>query len=108
MNTENAGSDAPAVKDYAQFLNEELRDPELAAAYLTAALEEGSTEAFLLALRSVADAHGGIAAAAEAAQLNRQTLYRTLSNGGNPTIITLLRVLRAMGLNLAVTPTASA
>ena len=107
MNTESTNSGGPAVRDYEQFLSEELRDPELAAAYLSAALEEGSSEAFLLALRSVADAHGGIAAAAEAAQLNRQTLYRTLSSDGNPTIVTLLRLLRVMGLNLSVTPAAS-
>jgi probable addiction module antidote protein len=97
---------AAATKSYEAFLQEELRDPELAAAYLTAALAEGSTEEFLLALRSVADAHGGIGAVAEAADLNRQTLYRTLSGHGNPTIATLLGVLRALGLNLAFTPAA--
>jgi probable addiction module antidote protein len=96
------------AKSYEEFLQKELRDTELAAAYLTAALAEGSTEEFLLALRSVADAHGGLGAVADAAQLNRQTLYRTLSDQGNPTISTLLSVLRALGLNLAFTPAASA
>jgi probable addiction module antidote protein len=96
------------AKSYEKFLQEELRDPELAAAYLTAALAEGSTEELLLALRSVADAHGGLGAVAETAQLNRQTLYRTLSGQGNPTIYTLLSVLRALGLSLAFTPAASA
>jgi DNA-binding phage protein len=46
---------------------------------------------------------------AEAAQLNRQTLYRTLSGDGNPTIATLRSVLHALGMDLAFTPaTASA
>lgn len=96
-----------SVKSYEAFLQEELRDPDLAAAYLTAALAGGSTEEFLLALRSVADAHGGVGAVAEAAQLNRQTLYRTLSGQGNPTIVTLRSVLHALGLDLAFTPAAS-
>ena len=96
------------AKPYEAFLLEELRDPELAAAYLTAALTEGSTEEFLLALRSVADAHGGIGAVAESAQLNRQTLYRTLSGEGNPTVATLRSVLRAVGMDLAFTPTSAA
>ena len=84
-----------------------LSDPELAAAYLNAALQEDSTEEFLLALRSVADVHGGLGTVAEAAQLNRQTLYRTLSSNGNPTLDTLLSLLRVMGLNLAFIPATS-
>jgi probable addiction module antidote protein len=96
------------VKSYEAFLQEELRDPELAAAYLSAALTEGSTEEFLLALRSVADAHGGVGAVAEAAHLNRQTLYRTLSGEGNPTLATLRSVLHVVGLEVAFTPSTAA
>lgn len=102
----NTGPTRMMVKSYVDFLQDELRDPELAAAYLTAALE-GSQEEFLLALRSVADAHGGLGAMAEATQLNRQTLYRTLSGQGNPTLATLQGVLRAVGLTLAFAPAAS-
>ena len=92
------------TKSYDAFLQNELRDPELAAAYLSAAAEDGSTEQILLALRAVAEAQGGIGAVAEGAHLNRQTMYRTLSNDGNPTIATLLSVLHALGLNLAFVP----
>jgi probable addiction module antidote protein len=102
----NTGATRMMVQSYEDFLQEELRDPALAAAYLTAALE-GSQEEFLLALRSVADAHGGLAAVAEATQLNRQTLYRTLSGQGNPTLATLQGVLRAVGLTLAFAPAPS-
>ena len=56
MTTEYPGG--ANVKPYEAFLQDELRDPELAAAYLTAALTEGSTEEFLLALRSVLHAVG--------------------------------------------------
>ena len=58
----------------------------------------------MIALRNVAEAHGGIAAIAEATHLNRQTMYRTLSSEGNPTFATLLTILRAVGMNLSFTP----
>ena len=44
--------------NYKHGLLQDLADPAEAAAYLNAALEEGSQEAFLLALRDVAEAHG--------------------------------------------------
>ena len=96
------------TESYDAFLQEELRDPELAAEYLTAAIEEDSPELFLIALRNVAEAHGGIGAIADATHLNRQTMYRTLSSEGNPTFSTLLTLLRAVGLNLSFTPVAAA
>ena len=92
------------TKSYDVFLQEELRDPELAAAYLSAAMEEGSTEQLLLALRTVAEAAGGVAAIADKTQLNRQTLYKILSAEGNPTLTTLLAILQAIGLTLTFTP----
>jgi DNA-binding phage protein len=53
---------APTV-DYRQHLLKDLKDTDYAAGYLTAALEEGE-DVFLLALRDVAQAHGGITALA--------------------------------------------
>lgn len=80
-----------------------LQDPELAALYLEEALEAGDTEAFKLAIRHVAEARsGGIAGLAREAGLNRETLYRTLSKRGNPTLETLSRLLHALGLRVAV------
>jgi probable addiction module antidote protein len=92
------------TKNYDDFLLEQLRDPELAAEYLTAALEDEIPGMFLVALRNVAEAQGGIAALADATDLNRQTMYRTLSSEGNPTFATLLAIVRAVGLNLTFTP----
>jgi probable addiction module antidote protein len=81
-------------------------DPEFADAYLAAALEEadlpGGQAALLAALRHVAEAQG-MAAVAQRAGLPRESLYRALSPSGNPTIKTLLAVLGAAGLQLAVT-----
>jgi probable addiction module antidote protein len=56
------------------------------------------------ALRNVAEALGGIAQVAKAANLNRETLYRTLSEGGNPELRSLTAILGAAGLRLSVKP----
>jgi probable addiction module antidote protein len=69
---------------------------------LNAAIEEGDRGLFLLALRHIAEAHGGISTIAEKAHLNRENLYRMLSKRGNPEIKSLLTLLHAMGLALTV------
>ena len=86
------------------YLLKRLRDPELAAAYLTAAAEEVDPAAFMVALRRVADAHGGIASIARRTRLNRQQLYKTLSWEGNPEFRTFRAILDAAGFSLTVTP----
>ena len=90
------------TSSYQEDLIESLREPCEAAAYINAALEEGNRAAFLLALRNVAAAHGGIAAFAKKTNLSRESLYRMLSGKGNPEIKSLYALLRAMGLRLAV------
>lgn len=92
------------TKSYDSFLMEELRDPELAAEYLSAAAEDGSVEQLLIALRTVAESHGGMSALAEKTQLNRQAMYRALSAEGNPTLSTLLTILNAVELDVVFTP----
>lgn len=89
---------------YQQDLIQSLKDPCEAAAYLNAAIEEGDRALFLLALRNVAEANGGMTALAEKAQLSRESLYRMLSKRGNPEIKSLFALLNAMGLRLAVEP----
>ena len=85
----------------------ELRaDRELAVAYLKAAMESldnpDERAAGLVALRTVAEAYGGLGAVAIEAGINRETLYRTLSAKGNPTLRTLLAVLKTVGMRLSV------
>jgi probable addiction module antidote protein len=92
------------VTSYQRDLIEALKSPCEAAAYLNAAMEEGDRAVFLLALRNVAEASGGMTALAKRAQLSRESLYRTLSNRGNPEIKSLMSILQAMGLRLAVEP----
>ena len=86
---------------YVEGLKEALKNPDEAAAYLNAALEDGSQEVFLMALRDVAEAKG-ISYIARQSKLNRENLYRILSNKGNPQLESLRSVLRSIGLKLAV------
>lgn len=72
---------------------------------MNAALEEDDPELFLLALRNVAEAQGGVAQLAEKAKLNRESLYRMLSDRGNPEFRSLDALLHALGFRLAVTAT---
>jgi probable addiction module antidote protein len=89
------------TKSYQESLLQALQNPQEAAAYLTAALEEGDSAVFLLALRNVADAYG-MTHVAHKAQLNRENLYRMLSEQGNPQLASLTALLEALELRLAV------
>jgi probable addiction module antidote protein len=82
----------------------ELRNnPEFAAEYLRAALEDNhEPRVLLVALRRVAEARGGIAKVAKAAGIERESLYRALSVRGNPRFSTLVAVTKAVGLKLTV------
>ena len=90
-------------KSYDESLDAALHDPAEAAAYLEAVLEMDDPAALLLALRQVAKAHG-MAEVARRAELGEKTLFKALSENGNPTIATVRKVLHAVGLRLSVTP----
>jgi probable addiction module antidote protein len=79
-------------------------DPDLAAEYLNSVLEDGDETDLMLALRSLSKAFGGVQEVARQAEVNAHTLYRTLSEQGNPELKTLAAILKAMGMRLAVQP----
>jgi probable addiction module antidote protein len=79
-------------------------DPDLAAEYLNSVLADGDETDLMLALRSLSKAFGGAQEVARQAEVNAHTLYRTLSEQGNPELKTLSAILRAMGMKLAVQP----
>ncbi len=97
----------PTVKTepYRESLLESLKNSDEAAHYLNACLADEDEHVFLLALRDVAEANGGIRALSRNAQLNRESLYRMLSKSGNPSLESLGAVLKACGLRLAVQST---
>ena len=92
------------ISTYQEDLIEALKDPREAAAYLSAAIEDGDREVFLLALRNVAEAQGGMAALARKARMNRESLYRMLSSRGNPEIRSILNLLSSMKLIVRIEP----
>lgn len=97
-----------AVSHYEREVAELRADRELAVEYMKAAMESldnpDDRAAGLLALRTVAEAYGGLGAVAAEAGISRESLYRTLSAKGNPTLKTLLAVLKAVGMKLSVEP----
>ena len=100
---EEKGNPVRKVVKHDEWLFEQLQDPEFAAEFLNEANEDDDPRTYLTALRKVVEARGGIAEVAEKTKLSRETLYRTLSARGNPTIKTLPAVLRATGLKIGVT-----
>lgn len=95
-------------RPYKDFLFERLKIKEEAAAYLNAALEDEDPGVFLLALKDIAQANGGMSRLAQEAHLNRETLYKTLSKRGNPTLTNLRTLLGTFGLEIAIQPHADA
>lgn len=90
------------MKRYHESLIEALKDPEEAAEYLNAVLEEGDKKMFLVALKNVAEACGGMSKLSRVTKLNRANLYKIFSKSGNPEIQTLSNILGIFGLRLAV------
>jgi probable addiction module antidote protein len=79
-----------------------LRSHTAIVAYVEEMLVDGDARAVPIALRTLADALGGMNALAERTGLSRETLYRTLSKNGNPRLDTLTALLAAFGLRLSV------
>jgi probable addiction module antidote protein len=91
---------ANKTSSYRDSLLAALADPMEASAYLNAAIED-SPEAFLKALKNVAQSRQ-MAKVAKDAGIQRETLYRSFSEQGNPTFETLSSVLGALGMRLMV------
>jgi len=75
------------------------------AAYLEAVLEDGNPALIAAALGDIARAKGGIAKVARETGLGRESLYKALSPEGNPEFSTVMKVVRALGLQLHATTT---
>ncbi|MBV1916287.1 MAG: putative addiction module antidote protein [Pseudomonadales bacterium] len=85
--------------------NEHLRDPEIAAEYLSEALEDGDAAIILMALRNIAEAQeDGISGLAQRSELGRESMYKMLSAAGNPKLSSFAKVIHGLGLKLKVEP----
>ncbi len=93
-------------RDYQEELIDDLADHDEAVAYLNAAWEESlkgdeeSQQLFLLALRNVAEAQGGLGKLARRVRIRREQLYRILSKRGNPGLRIIRTLLIALDVNL--------
>ena len=77
--------------------------PDDLPGFLADVMHDGDTRALPLALRTAADVLG-MAELARRTGLSRESLYRTLSEKGNPRLDTLAAILEAFGLRLTVAP----
>jgi len=90
------------LKNYKDNLLKRLEDPRYAAEYLARVLAEKDSAAFLIALKDVVEAGGGVGNLAGRVGLKRPSLYKILSKGGNPTLETLQEILKPLGLRVSV------
>ncbi len=74
--------------------------------YISIALEEcqkdGDEKVFLAALSVAARVHGGFTKLSKATGLNRENLYRALSERSDPRLSTIMQVLSTLGLSLKI------
>ncbi len=84
------------------------KDPEEAMLYLEVSLEEfekdNNTGALLSALRTVAEAQGGIPELARRIGMEKMTLYKALSEEGNPKLSTIGSILHGLGYRMKLEP----
>lgn len=80
---------------------EHLDSEDAIAAFLDEVMESGDQKQIVEALNTIARARG-MTQIAQDAGIARQALYKSLGQGGNPTLSTLLGVIKSLGLNLGV------
>lgn len=80
-----------------------LKTPEDRAAYIDAILEEGDTSLIASGLGEIAKSIG-VSEFARQTGLSRETIYKGLVPGGNPTLETITKAAKALGLRLTVAP----
>jgi probable addiction module antidote protein len=80
-------------------VTEHLDTDDAVAAYIDAALEDGDADVIKAALSDVARARG-MSAMAEKVGVSRAGLYRALGEDGNPSLSTVLAIMKALGVKL--------
>ncbi len=93
-------------RNYEESLKVRLADSAYAKAYLIVALEEyeedGNIEAFLLAIRDVANAQGGLSKLAEHTELSQESLYKALSENRTLQFDTIGPILHGLGFKFSI------
>jgi len=86
-------------------IQDHLKAREDQIAYLEAALEDGDPALIAAALGDVARAQGASQFARDTG-LSRETLYKGFRIGGNPTLATVTKALKVLGVKLTLAPLA--
>jgi probable addiction module antidote protein len=94
-----------ATRNVRHTHSELLRDPQIASEYLSEAISSADPSELLMALRNLAEAHpDGISGLAERADMSRTSLYKMLSENGNPKLDSFMKVLHALHLKFSIEP----
>ncbi|MEO7252441.1 MAG: addiction module antidote protein [Arenimonas sp.] len=88
-----------AAFDAADYLDSDV----VIAEYLNAALEDENPDVFLQAIADVAKARG-MTQLANDTGLGRESLYKALAPGAKPRYDTVIKLVRALGVDLRTTP----
>jgi probable addiction module antidote protein len=92
-----------AEGDFKDYLLSNLSDPQEAREYLREAydrsLEDGNGAVFQLALRDVAEAHGGVGWLAKKSGMPRESVYRVLAKNRDPKFGSILKICKPFGFN---------
>lgn len=96
------GREIKASVPYEPDLLHDLLDPKYAKAYLSACMKDDHPGTFFVALRQVIQAQNGIADISKKLHLNRQGLYRALSEKGNPSMKTIFSILELLHFHFEI------
>lgn len=94
--------------DYHEELIAYLKNHENAVAYLNAAIEESlqgdpeSQKLLLIALKNVAEAQGTLSGLAQRSGIRRESIYKMLSEDGNPYLQSFTALINAMGFTIRI------
>jgi probable addiction module antidote protein len=92
------------IKKIKRFdVSDYLNDEETIAEYLNAIMEENDQDLLLGAIGDIAKARG-MREIAQKSGLGRESLYKALAPGAKPRFETIMGVLRALDINLSLTP----
>ncbi|MEM9450071.1 MAG: addiction module antidote protein [Cyanobacteria bacterium P01_E01_bin.6] len=87
--------------DITETFEQDLQDPEFVRFYLEEALNDEQAN-FLMALRQVIKANKGMTKIAADIDVGRESLYKSLSENGNPNFETVSKVLASLGMKFSI------
>jgi probable addiction module antidote protein len=94
---------APRVEEVTRFdAADYLKSEKVMAAYLKACFEDGDPALIAAALGDICRARLGMARLSKSTGLSREGLYRSLNKNGNPSLDTVTKVVRALGLKMTL------